>query len=201
MFLTEPESELYRCIPLYEKEGIPAVLPEYVENHFKEISETCLSNRVYPGQKPEMELGTDCLRIMKNISEGTYDTGETPDYLRYDLCDVDNDGTMEYVKYRFDYDADWAYGTVQGFVYRNSEEGFRVFTLEGITKIWDNVQLWFEEIDGTTYLFTVEMCMDSHDYLLRIKLINDGTVEEVAAYLLKAGYREQIKITEMPDNA
>ncbi len=196
VFVLEPQIDGYECIPLFTKEGAPAALSAYVESRFRKIAAACLAEEMYQEEKMEEPLSLEQLRIMKNLSYGYYGTDRG---WGYDLCDVDNDGMAEYVEYN-SYNPAKHYGDykfITGTVYKSADGKFREYSLEGITREWYNMQLWFQEIDGITYLFTVEL-YSGDDYVLRIKVINGGSVEEVAVYLLKAGYREAMEITEMP---
>ncbi len=197
VFVLEPQIDGYECIPLFTKEGAPAALSAYVESRFRKIAGACLAKEMYREEKMEEPLSLEQLRIMKNLGYGRYGTDNAYAW-GYDLCDVDNDGMMEYVEYNSYYQAKHYgdYTFITGTVYKSADGKFREYSMEGITREWYNMQLWFQEIDGITYLFTVEL-YSGDDYVLRIKVINDGSVEEVAAYLLKAGYREAMEITEM----
>lgn len=61
--------------------------------------------------------------------------------------------------------------------YRDRDDSYEVFgSLE---------QLWFEELDGVTYLFTVEKLYQFDSYLLRVRLIKDGRVQDMGAWLFR----------------
>lgn len=55
------------------------------------------------------------------------------------------------------------------------------------------VQIWFEEIDGVTYLFTLDLLSPTHDYLMRACVIQEGTAEDTGVWLLHAAMLENIE--------
>lgn len=55
------------------------------------------------------------------------------------------------------------------------------------------LQLWFEQIDGVTYLFTLDLLSPTGDYLLRACVIQDGTAEDAGVWLLHAAMLENIE--------
>lgn len=55
------------------------------------------------------------------------------------------------------------------------------------------LQIWFEEIDGVMYLFTLDLLSPTGDYLLRACVIREGTAEEVGVWLLHAAMLENIE--------
>ena len=110
--------------------------------------------------------------------------------------DADNDGENEYAaiyvmygKYRdyIDYSVyGWHDGTFTEFTlegegllccYEDRDNGY------GITGELD--QLWFEEIDGVTYLFTAEKLTLLDGFLLRARVIQDGRVQDAGAWLFR----------------
>ncbi len=191
-YLLEPQAGYYECIPIFGESL--SELNGYVAGHFQDFVGTDLDNEVYCGENEVWEASPGELRLFKNISGG-YAEQEAPG--AYYRIDADNDGVKEYVKYKIYRSDNRTIFEIDCEVYRSGEGKFSQVSLEPVTGTWGGRihygQIWFEEIGDITYLFYLQGIEDSDDYLLHINVINGGSVEEVAAYLLKAGYREEIK--------
>lgn len=46
-------------------------------------------------------------------------------------------------------------------------------------------QLWFEEVEGVTYLFTAEKLSLFDGFLVRARVIQDGRVQDAGAWLFR----------------
>lgn len=194
------ESEQYDAYAFYDAD-MPAALPDYVSEEFEEIL-MCMHWEVYEGRGAYDELPNAVWRNIKNrdlsyaVQYAAYTSWSTPGHNRYREVDVDNDGEPEYTaSYQV-----WAprgdrflFHTIYGW----RDGAFAELSLgEGILDCYldmDDVygvlggleQLWFEELDGATYLFTVEELSLFDSYLLRVRLIKDGEVHDVGAWLFR----------------
>lgn len=194
------ESEQYDAYALYDAD-MPAALPDYVSEEFEEIL-MCMHWEVYEGRGAYDELPNAVWRNIKNrdlsyaVQYAAYTSWSTPGHNRYREVDVDNDGEPEYTaSYQV-----WAprgdrflFHTIYGW----RDGAFVELSLgEGILDSYQDMddaygvlggleQLWFEELDGVTYLFTVEELSLFDSYLLRVRLIKDGEVQDVGAWLFR----------------
>ena len=135
------------------------------------------------------------------------------------MWDADNDGEAEYLAAYCDYDRNayqdtyYPRPTVEYVMYGYREGKFVELSLDtleqdgafaenyGCSYTWDlgedcivkryPQQLWFEELDGVTYFFTLEMLAPTHSYLLRARVIEDGAVKEAGAWILFAPVVEE----------
>ncbi|MEZ3427062.1 MAG: hypothetical protein K1W13_06640 [Lachnospiraceae bacterium] len=191
------ESTEYEMLSFYG-EKVPQAVSSYVAEQSEEIL-TCLrQGEIYRGVGAGGELSKEAWRNIKN-RDFSYDSGllwSTNGHTPYRAVDADNDGEMEYAA------SYWAYphrgpGVFFHTVYGWRDGAFAELSLGGDAVLCyedaDDVygvfgsltQLWFEELDGVTYLFTVEELSRFDCYLLRVRLIKDGRVQDVGAFLFR----------------
>ena len=187
-FSYAPKAEDYEITALCAEETCEA-LSSYVEEIYKEAVAACEERRIYTG-KAEKKAEQDS---------------------SFCMADVDNDGEQEYFAASYDYTSNYyrtitlEYGiydyrnekhvtlSIDDLVYNyeylieNKEEEFPNI-IDGLL-----LQLWFEEVDGVTYLFTVELLSPGISYLLHARIIKDGIAEEAGVWLLNAALFEQIE--------
>ncbi len=194
------ESERYDTYAFCDT-GTPAALKDYVSEKSEEIL-ACMPWEVYGGYGAYEELPSEVWRNIKNrdlsyaVEYAAYTSWGTPGYNHYREVDVDNDGEPEYTasyqvwaprgdRFLFHTTYGWRDGAFvelslgEGILdsYEDREDGYGV--LSGLK------QLWFEELDGVTYLFTVEELSLFDSYLLRVRLIQDGKVQDMGAWLFR----------------
>ena len=187
-FSYAPKAEDYEVTALYAKETC-ATLSSYVEDIYKEVVAACEERRIYEG-KTEKKAAPDSL---------------------FSMADVDNDGEQEYFGASYDYTSNY-YRTItlEYGIYDYRNENYVELSIDDLVynyeyfieneeKEFPNIidglllQLWFEEVDGVTYLFTVELLSPGISYLLHARIIRDGSAEEAGVWLLNAALCEQIE--------
>lgn len=194
------ESEQYDTHALYAAD-VPAALLDYMAEESEEIL-MCMNrlDEIYEGRGTYDELPKDVWRNIKNrdisyaaFSSGYYIYGSTP----YRAVDVDNDGEAEYAAAYYmsgrrgpSFFSHTVYGRRDGSFVELSLTGEGLLDLyaddDGVYGVHGSLeQLWFEEFDGVTYLFTVEELSLFDSYLLRVRVIRDGEVHDVGAWLFR----------------
>lgn len=183
-------------------EKLPNAVLAYVEEVYSEVFSACAEYRIYRGRGAEGEIPRDAARLLKNLGEHFDYYADSEDVSPYIAADVDNDGAAEYFRNYYYYPSSYHgifYLACSMYGYRDGEFGEILF--DGIIEelapqrsfLW---QLWFEEFDGVTYLFTVEGLPNSQNSLLRIRLIKDGGIEDVGVFMLQVELTEEISRNE-----
>lgn len=169
----------FACIPLYEEEGLPSGVKDYVQGRCGEIVSACRN----------VKLLSHTEKIHTGKGQGF-------------AADVDNDGIVEY------WDANYT-GCLDVTFYEMENGELHSIPFEellpwdGAGLLAEALvlrQLWCEKLGDTTYLFTVDEMLYSPDLILRTRVLKGDYVEDKAVYLLKLGmsedYRErELKIT------
>lgn len=187
-FSYAPKAEDYEVTALCAETTCEA-LSSYVEEIYKEVVAACEERRIYTG-KAEKKAAQDS---------------------SFCMADVDNDGEQEYFAASYDYTSNY-YRTItlQYGIYDYRNEKYVTLSIDDLVynyeylienkeeefpNIIDGIllQLWFEEVDGVTYLFTMELQTPSNCYLLHARVIKDGSAEEAGVWLLNAALSEQIE--------
>ena len=182
---------------LYSKD-LPDAVPAYVEEVCSEVLSACAEYRIYEGRGNGEEITQDAARLLKNLGERFDYYADSEDVSPYIAADVDNDGTAEYYRTYYYYPSSYQQGfflVCSMYGYRGGKFGEILF--DGIIEdlapqrsfLW---QLWFEEFDGATYLFTVEGLPNSQNCLLRVRLIKDGEIKDVGVWMLQMKLTEEI---------
>ena len=183
-------------------EELPDAVSAYVEEVYSEVLSACAEQRIYKGNGAEGEIPQDAARLLKNLGEHFDYYTDSDDVSPYIAVDVDNDGTAEYFRTYYYYPSSYHgsfYQICSMYGYRDGEFGGIPF--DGIIEdlapqrsfLW---QLWFEEFDGVTYLFTVEGLPNSQNCLLRVRLIKDGGIKDVGVWMLQTKLTEEISRNE-----
>ncbi|MBD5478303.1 MAG: hypothetical protein HDR14_03275 [Lachnospiraceae bacterium] len=187
-FSYAPKAEDYEITALCAETTCEA-LSSYVEEIYKEVVAACEERRIYTG-KAEKKAAQDS---------------------SFCMADVDNDGEQEYFGASYDYTSNY-YRTItlEYGIYDYRNENYVELSIDDLVynyeylienkeKEFPNIidglllQLWFEEVDGVTYLFTVELLSPGISYLLHARIIRDGSAEEAGVWLLNAALFEQIE--------
>lgn len=190
------ESEQYDTYVLYDADT-PAVLLDYVSEESKEIL-ACMNREIYEGRDTYNELPNEAWRNIKNrdLSYALVTELSVYGHNCYKAVDADNDGEPEYAA-SYWVNPPRGSGFFSYSLYGWRDGAFVELSLgEGILDSYQDMddaygvlggleQLWFEELDGVTYLFTVEELSLFDSYLLRVRLIKDGEVHDVGAWLFR----------------
>lgn len=218
VFLT-PQTDAYELISLACGD-IPVVVSDYVEAEYDTMLSACRSGEFYTGLGGD-GIPAAAWRDIKNRDAYYNDIGfgGVPQ-CTYRMWDADNDGEAEYLAAYCDYDRNaykdtyYPRPTVEYVMYGYRDGKFAELSLDtaeengafaeyyGCSYDWDlgegcivrryPQQLWFEELDGVTYFFTMELLSPTHSFLLRARVIKDGAVEEAGAWLLSAPIVESV---------
>lgn len=218
IFLT-PETEAYEPVSL-DCGDTPAVVSDYVEAEYQNMLAACRNGTFYTGLAGD-GIPAAAWRDIKNRDAYYNDEGlEWGVSCTYSMWDADNDGEAEYLAAYCDYDRNaykdtyYPRPTVEYVMYGYRDGKFVEFLLDtleedgafaendGCSYAWDlgegctvrryPQQLWFEELDGVTYFFTLELLGPTHSYLLRARVIKEGAVEETGAWMLCAPIVESV---------
>ncbi|MBD5535734.1 MAG: hypothetical protein HDQ99_08785 [Lachnospiraceae bacterium] len=175
------------------------VLDAYVEEEAEAIYAACTTEpSPYQGRGEAGIIPKEIWRDIKNRDFSYSQRRSWYDSAHHDFkpVDVDNDGESEYAAVYI------SYGRYQDYIdytiYGWRDETFTEFTMEGEGLLCcyedrDNgygitselEQIWFEEIDGVTYLFTVEKLTLLDGFLMRARVIQDGKVQDAGAWLFR----------------
>lgn len=183
-------------------EELPDAVSAYVKEVYSEVLSACAEYRIYKGRGGSGEISREAARFLKNLGEHFDYYTDSDDVSPYIAADVDNDGTAEYFRTYYYYPSSYHgsfYQICSMYGYRDGEFGGIPF--DGIIEdlapqrsfLW---QLWFEEFDGVTYLFTVEGLPNSQNSLLRVRLIKDGEIKDVGVFMLQVKLTEEISRNE-----
>ena len=174
----------------------------YVEEVYKEVLADSAERRIFTGRGESGRIPQDAARLLKNLGEHFDYYAGSGDVSPYRAADVDNDGEAEYFRTYYYYPSSYHQDLyLVCAMYGWREEGFGEILFDEIIEdlspyrglLW---QLWFEEFDGKTYLFTVEGLPNSQNCLLRVRLIEDGGIEETGVFMLQAMLMEEISRNE-----
>ncbi len=198
-----PDVENYQPVCLYG--GQEAALSDYVESVYGEALSASVERENFTGIGENAAITAELCRSIKN--KDIYVFGDT---VPYKVIDADNDGEWEVIRTGYY----WPSSYHQPFMVEYGMYGYRdgafvEFDMKDILSGYDAyiwaaeggscwvdcylLQLWFEEIDGVTYLFTLDLLSPTGDYLLRACVIQDGTAEDVGVWLLHAAMLENIE--------
>ena len=201
------EEKTYEILSLSENE----TLNDYVEKEAEAIYAAAAEDLYwggasYSGCGEWGEIPQEVWRDIKNrdfsYSQYRYRDSFSSSYNKYVPVDVDNDGELEYAsvylvtgKKRVCGLEYTIYGWRDGIfteLFMGDEDIYYAWELfryadedggYGITGELD--QMWFEEMDGVTYLFTVEKLTLLDGYLMRARVIQDGKVQDAGAWLFR----------------
>lgn len=201
------EEKTYEILSLSEEEALNDYVKKEAEAIYAAASEDLYwGGASYSGCGEWGEIPQEVWRDIKNrdfsYSQYRYRESFGSSYNEYVPVDVDNDGEWEYVSIYLVTGKKRAAGleyTIYGrrdgiftelfmgdeyiyyarelFCYADEDGGY------GITGELD--QMWFEEMDGVTYLFTVEKLTLLDGYLMRARVIQDGKVQDAGAWLFR----------------
>lgn len=196
-----PDVEHYQPVCLYG--GQEAALSDYVESGYKEALTASIEQEIFTGIGENAAITARLRRSIKN--KNIFALGN---HCR--VIDADNDGEWEVIHREYF----WPSSYHQPFMVEYDMYGYRdgafvEFDMQDILDGYDTysrttergaysvncypVQLWFEEIDSITYLFTLDLLSPTSDYLLRACVIQEGTAEDVGVWLLHAAILENIE--------
>lgn len=198
-----PDVEHYQTLCLYG--GQEAALSDYVESVYGEALAASVERENFTGIGENAAITAELRRSIKNKDSFVFwDTDS------YKVIDADNDGEWEVIRTGYY----WPSSYHQSFMVEYGMYGYRdgafvEFDMWDILNSYDAysraaegdsywgdcylLQLWFEEIDGVTYLFTLDLMSPTGDYLLRACVIQDGTAKDVGVWLLHAAMLENIE--------
>ena len=152
------------------------------------------------------EIPQEVWRNIKNrdfsYSQYRYRESFSSSYNEYVPVDVDNDGEWEYVSVWLGTGKKRAAGvdyTIYGWrdgifteLFMGDEDIYHAWELfryadedGGYGVVGELDQMWFEEIDGVTYLFTAEKLTLLDGYLVRARVIQDGRMQDAGAWLFR----------------
>lgn len=181
---------------------MPETVSAYVEARYKEVLAACAEQRIFAGRGEGGEISQDAARLLKNLGEYFDYYADSGTVSTYRAADVDNDGTAEYIRTYYRYPSSYhqdLHLVCAMYGWQDGEFGEIPFEemLKGMSPyrslLW---QLWFEKLEGETYLFTVEGLPNSHNCLLRVRLIKESGIEEVGAFMLQVMLTEEISRNE-----
>lgn len=210
--LLTPKTDAYE-IDALGGASAPAAVSEYVAAEYEDMLSACREGRIYTGRADGRLLDAPW-RDIKNRDAYYSDEGlEWGKPCDYRAVDADNDGELEYLAVYYEYypyayrGAYYPNSSVKYIMYGYREGKLVELSLDTVEKesaladyygmyAWELgddcavevylQQLWFEEIDGVTYLFTLELLAPTHSFLLRARIIEEGAVKEAGAWLLSA---------------
>lgn len=200
------EEKTYEILSLSEEEALNDYVKKEAEAIYAAASKDLYwGGASYSGCGEWGEIPQEVWRDIKNrdfsYSQYRYRESFGSSYNEYVPVDVDNDGEWEYVSIYLVTGKKRAAGlgyTIYGrrdgiftelsmgdediyerdlFCYKDEDGGY------GIVGELD--QMWFEEMDGVTYLFTAEKLTLLDGYLMRARVIQDGKVQDAGAWLFR----------------
>lgn len=195
-----PDVESYRLLCLYG--GQEAALADYVEGVFIGVLTASEEEEIFTGTGENAAITPELRRSIKNKSIFALES-------HHKIIDADNDGEPEVIhteyflpssyhqSFGIEYDM---YGYRDGafveFDMRDILDDYAAYerTTEGgsYRVTWYPMQLWFEEIDGVAYLFTLDLLSPTSHCLLRAYVIRDGAAADAGVWLLRAAMTENI---------
>lgn len=185
------EAEDYEFISVYEEEG--AGICNWVQENSQNLLSKIRFQEVSLFDWQEPELTPEESHVFKNLLGG-YNT----DLEKYFMADINHDGLEEYMILWECYVGD-AIGTsyVEWNIHGRTDNEFRKLTLSELTRSsvtgMHNILIDFAEFDGETCMLTVEQIYNSHDYLVRARVIKDGEIEQKGVWLFRAELQELIE--------
>ena len=184
------EAEEYEVISVYEEEGtgICNWMQENSQNLLQKIE--CREVSLFDWQEPELTVQESY--IFKNLLGG-YNT----DLDKYLVADINHDGTNEYMVLGKYYVGDAIGTSYEGWkIYGGTEKAFKYLTLSALTHSsvpgMYNSLIDYAEFDTELCMLTVEVVHNSHDYLVRARVIKDGEIEQKGVWLFRAALKEEI---------
>lgn len=196
-----PDTEQYRLSCLYGEQD--TALSEYVEAVYRKVIANSVEKNIFVGNGENGEITNELRRYIKNRDIWVF---RNP--VSYMAVDANNDGEQEVI-------STYYYNPSSYHQSLNIEYGMYgfwngVFVEFAMGDILDNytgykkdnspyyvrsipMQLWFEEIDGVTYLFTLDLLSPTSHYLLRACVIQDGAAKDAGVWLLRAAMTENIE--------
>lgn len=196
-----PDVENYQPVCLYG--GQKAALSDYVESVYKEALTAGMEQKIFAGIGENAAITAGLRRSIKNKNIFAFRN-------HYRVIDADNDGEWEVIHTEYF----WPSSYHQTFMVEYGMYGYRdgafvEFDMQDILNGYGThsrtaergaysvscypLQIWFEEIGGVTYLFTLDLLSPTNDYLLRACVIREGTAEDVGVWLLHAAMLENIE--------
>lgn len=196
-----PDVENYQPVCLYG--GQKAALSDYVESVYEEALTAGMEQKIFAGIGENAAITAGLRRSIKNKNIFAFRN-------HYRVIDADNDGKWEVIHTEYF----WPSSYHQTFMVEYGMYGYRdgafvEFDMQDILNGYGTdsrtaergaysvscypLQIWFEEIDGVTYLFTLDLLSPTGDYLLRACVIREGTAEDVGVWLLHAAMLENIE--------
>lgn len=196
-----PDVEGYRLLCLYG--GQEAALAEYVDAVYKEVIAASMEEDIFTGTGENAAITAELRRSIKNKNIYAFEN-------HYQIIDADNDGEREVVHTEYFLPSSYHQSfSIEYYMYGYRDGKFAEFDMRDILDGCDAynrteegssyriscypVQLWFEEIDGVTYLFTLDLLSPTSHYLLRAYVIRDGAVEDAGVWMLRAAIMENIE--------
>ncbi len=201
------EEKTYEILSFSEKEALNDYVEKEAEAIYAAVSEDLYwGGASYSGCGEWGEIPQEVWRNIKNrdfsYSQYRYRESFGSSYNEYVPVDVDNDGVWEYVSVWLGTGKKRAAGvdyTIYGWrdgifteLFMGDEDIYYAWELfryadedGGYGVVGELDQMWFEEIDGVTYLFTAEKLTLLDGYLVRARVIQDGRMQDAGAWLFR----------------
>lgn len=201
------EEKTYEIHSFSEKEALNDYVEKEAEAIYAAVSEDLYWwGASYSGCGEWGEIPQEVWRDIKNrdfsYSQYRYRESFNSSYNEYVPVDVDNDGELEYVSVWLGTGKRRAAGvdyTIYGWrdgifteLFMGHEDIYYAWELfryadedGGYGIVGELDQMWFEEMDGVTYLFTAEKLTLLDGYLVRARVIQDGKVRDAGAWLFR----------------
>ncbi len=192
----------YEILSFAENEVLNSYVEEEAEAIYAAAAESLYwGGASYSGSGEWGEIPQEIWRIIKNrefsYSQHWYMDSFNSKHNGYVPVDVDNDGEPEYASVYLVTGKKRATG-LEYTIYGWRDGIFTELTMdgEGLLHCYTDEdggygingeldQMWFEEIDGVTYLFTVEKLTLLDGFLMRARVIQDGKVQDAGAWLFR----------------
>lgn len=196
------EEKTYEVLSFAENEALNSYVEEEAEVIYAAAAESLYrGGGSYSGSGEWGEIPRKIWRAIKNrersYSQYWYMYSFNSAHNGYVPVDVDNDGELEYASVYLVTGKRRAAG-LEYTIYGWRDGIFTELTMDGegllhcyadedggYGIIGELDQLWFEEIDGVTYLFTVEKLTLLDGFLMRARVIQDGKVQDAGAWLFR----------------
>jgi len=181
--------EDYEWIAVYQYGEIKELFQNYVAYNSVEMIIAMQNEEWYGASSGSEDLTKDEIRMFKNIIYPTF--AEDKDL--WMLADINNDSVKEYIVCD-----PFPYNPFHFLIYQNEDGEFRELDIFG-ENVYDELvgegaQFWVKERNGLNYVFVLEERGNiARDYVLHIRLIQDGVLTEKAAYLFRADLREVVE--------
>lgn len=195
-----PDTKQYRLVCLY---GGQSALSDYVEAVYQSVLADSVEQKVFTGNGENGVMTDELYRSIKNKDIWVY---RSPASSR--VIDANNDGEWEVIRTNYDNPSSYHQWLFMEYAIYGFRDG--AFVEYDCGDIWDDyadyrgdnspfrissvpMQIWFEEIDGVTFLFRLDLLSPTSHYLLRAYVVRDGTVEDAGVWLLSAVMTENIE--------